>query len=701
MKQFIIVILLGAALFAGAMWQFEMLDFNVYPPPPPIGDTQGKTTELAKLGGDLYTPDPKVEIPASPRRIADPIILYGVMNPVEQEEVASQVNGRVLFLGDQVEESAVLAAGSAAFLAEPYYFANVFAGRERFVMFYRRVYEGETIAQGQMLAMIEPGEALGGVLEEIAKIRAAHADHDAALAGEAEGRLRKITADNLFATKSIQREEHGMAVLTYRKLINEAISKEQAIKLAEIKKDQADIRLRAYEIRPTLPYKQSTIKTVVRQRGSVVKQGDTVVVVQNLSRLQAEALVEEQYFVHLKEKQKHGITATIEPTVLDKPLHEYPGHALDVTSVAVAKDMKIVSGSEDRSVCVWSQDQIAPLRKLEHDDAVRVVACTPVACAKNLCLVGCANGSIYLWDLAKDAAAPIEFKKEAHGPEAAITSLAFSPDGRFFASGASDGSIKMWSTWMMKKKEKAEDVDEIVYALEHYAFVPTNGVEHCHDDAVTSLHFTPQCRLISAGRDKTLRVWILKEKGAALDKKVIRDRVGNVPQLGVDRDGKWMLFDQGRTLKLYSVETHSFTHTLSTAANATPFDTLALFSPDSSLILTAGAPEGRLQLWRTPDGATRGFEVRQFATRERLPVTCAAFSPDAGKNSFAVSASGTKVYQWSIPTATEVAGNQLKDVRMTLFNQNLDATRNGRVGFEILNADGRFEAGRPVTIVID
>ena len=46
---------------------------------------------------------------------------------------------------------------------------------------------------------------------------------------------------------------------------------------------------------------------------------------------------------------------------------------------------------------------------------------------------------------------------------------------------------------------------------------------------------------------------------------------------------------------------------------------------------TAGAQEGRLQLWRAPEGNSRAFEVRQFGTAQRQPVSCAAFSSEAGK----------------------------------------------------------------------
>jgi WD40 repeat protein len=698
MGRIFLVTSLGIVLFLAAIWQLGLLEPSAQPRDPAGPD---KVADPATLGKDLYEVAGFPPIPEPKLGVTDPIVLYGVMTAIEQEDVGSQVPGRILFIGEQVDESAVLAAGSAAFLAEPYYYATVYAG-EDFVKFYRRLYEGQTVKKNQMVALIEPAKALGEVLVKKAKVEYAFAERDAAIAGEKEGSIRYVRAKRLHDRNALSAEELGSAELTWKKLESERKTKEKSVNIAEIEERQADIELRLHAIRPVMPFENSSIKSILRQRGAAVKPGDPVLVVHNLDRLQVEALIEEQYYSHLKKLEKKAsdkkkqITATIEPTILEKPF-ELPGHDKDVNSVAISRDLKIVSGGEDKKVCVWLNGGKRPLKNLEHEDAVKVVACAPAPADKNnsdalnLCLAGCANGDIYLWDLDAERDEPLKIipAKDAHGENNSITSLAFSPDGKYFASGGSDGSIRLWS---------ADGTDK-------YPFTPEHGVKQCHEDAVTSLHFTKQCRLISAGRDKTLRVWFLKEKGAFPDRKAIHDRIGNVPQLGVSHDGKWMLFDQGSTLKLISVESRTLTNTLKVPVNSTPFETLAVFSPDDKLILTAGAPEGRLQLWSTPDTDGRAYEVRQFATKERQPVSCAAFSPDAGndrEDSFAVSASGHLIYVWPIPTKQQVEKHRIKDVEMTLKTHSLDpSTRQSRVGFEVANPGGLFEAGRPATIVID
>jgi WD40 repeat protein len=712
MKQFILVIMVSSALCFGTAYSLGLLEND---PDAPVSPTVSVGTEKPvpqeKLGEFLYTPAAFPKIEYGNRGTADHIVLVGAMNPIDQEQVASQVPGQILFIGEEVESSAVHVAGSAAFIAEPYYPSVVRTGGQQvFAKFYRRLYEGEQIRHNQMVAMIEPAKPLAEVLGKIVKMNGAEAEYEASIAGEKEGKIRFDTAEKLFRNNNINRDDYGSALLTYIKLKAERVGKEQAVKFAEIDKQISETDLRMFEIRPTMPTSRATIKSIVRARGEVVKPGDPVMLVQNNERLQAEALIEEQYYMRLRnkmdlsarDKNKATVLATIEPTIIEGSTHEIPAHALDITCVAVSKKMQIVSGSEDRTVSVWSHD-LKPLRKLEHDEAVKVVACTLPAAERNLCLVGCTNGSLYLWDLDNDDEKSLKHKPNAHGNDTtAITSVAFSQDGKLVATGGVDGSIRLWSV-------QAEGDD---YLKELYAFIPANGVaqNQAHDDAITALHFTPQSRLVSASKDKSVRVWQLKEKGAVLDRKPLLHRQGDVQQLGISQDGKWMLFDQGRTLKIVSIEKHLHTHTLSVPANATPFETLALFSPDSRLMLTAGAPEGRLQLWRTPDGTSRGFEVRQFATRERLPVTCAAFSPNAEKadaSAFAVSASGARLYVWAIPSEKEVNEHRLEDVPMTLISQSIDpTTRLTRIGFGIANPtserypNGRFEAGRPVTIVI-
>jgi WD40 repeat protein len=133
---------------------------------------------------------------------------------------------------------------------------------------------------------------------------------------------------------------------------------------------------------------------------------------------------------------------------------------------------------------------------------------------------------------------------------------------------------------------------------------------------------------------------------------------------------------------------------------AANFSTFALFSPDGRLILTTGALDGRMQLWKAPTVANRrGHEVRQWVS-SGATFTCAAFAPDG---SFAVS--GTKdrqVLVWSLPSREEIDRQITAEV--SLVDQAVESGGNQvRVWAEFDNpkGEGRLRPGTPVTLVIN
>jgi len=683
MGRFLLTLVVGLALFLGVAWWFDLF---VHAPDGNGANKADKDAKLdAQLGVALYAgqalppeppfhPDPKS---------ADPITIASHWVALDKTELACQVDGQILFIGQQIPDDLLALAGVAPFAADPFLYARVNQGGSDLTIIYRRLRENEMVDKHEMLAVLDPAKAMNEVAIKQAKIAVAEEDYKGSYKTFLEAENRFQTARKLFERNPplIGFEEYSEKKLARDKFETEGAAKKAAIVVSRAEADTAQIILKQHYIRN--PIDRAFLKSIYHNRGDSVKNQDPILQLYSTDRLQAEGFVEVQY----RDRLREGMPVIIEPTVEDGPFRTLSGHRGEVNGVAVSKDSGLfVSVSDDRTACVWVKEMPAPKWVLQHSDPVRSVACTPPLSKQNWCVTGCSNGSIHVWDLDNPGTPPMKPIQDAHRD--AVTALAFSPDGAYFASGSADNMIHIWKTGEEKP----------LYAIE----------DHGPAGPVTSLAFTPQARLVAASRDNSLRVWELREKGAKIVGEPIGGRSGNVNQLGVSQDGRWMLFDQGKTLQLLSVQDGKTVSILQNIAGGTSFETLALFSPDGTLMLTAGAAEGRLQVWRTPTSYTRGYEVRQLVSEDKSAVTCAAFAPDAGLAaagiaSLAITGSKDgKVYLWAVPGKQAVENHRIRNATLTMVGRSVEGgTNRVRVGVQVRNPDGRFMDGRPATIVIE
>lgn len=712
MGRFLAILILGLAMFGYAAYHFEL-----FAPTDSYRTRDGLPKKGApkEVGELLYAVQelPPVDPPVATDRSVNPLLISGTLQVVDKQEISPQVDGQILYVGEEIPLGALALAGVAPFLLEPCNIAKIkyqiaetikysdkiqFVDRE-YSRIYRRPLRGQMVSMDQSLAVLNPIKALGEIRAKFSKVESADAEVRAAVATANEAKNNYERSIKLFRDKALAEYELQIAKLTWIRHLEEAVGKEQAVKSAKVELEQAQLYLTQHEVRNQLGVKHAIIKEIFRERGESVKPQDKIMELQSLDRFMAEGHLDVNHY----QRVKVGMAVTIEPTQEESPLRVLKAHRAEITSIAFTKDddPRIVSASEDRTVLVWDRKQFGPVHFFAHEEPVRSVACSPRGAADNLILAGCADGTIHVWDLSQPDAparriAESETAKDAAHRDA-VTCLAFSPDGELFASGSADATIKLWNV----------KSGTLVYSFTH-----DTGATSPHQGTITSLYFTPQCRLVSAARDNTVRVWELHKEGVKMLGTPTAGRSGTVQQLGVSGDGRYMLFDQGKTLQLLSVDGGRTINTLSNPGNTILFDSVALFSPDSTLLLTAGAPEGRLQLWTRPTANSRGFEVRQLVTDERSTVTCAAFAPAAapmGPSAFA--ASGTKdgyVYLWPIPSKEEVQNHRIRDVPLSTVNPTLDvASRQIRIGVEVPNEfssrypNGRLLSNRPVTIVID
>jgi WD40 repeat protein len=623
---------------------------------------------------------PESAVPTSP---TEPIVLPDFsIHSLDVTNVPAKAEGQILFIGTSVDKKDVnkYPPGSVKSV-------TVFHGNKEEEYFYRRLKETDQVVEGQVLGMIDPAKAFDklAVAEanlEIAKEEAAAAE---SVRDTAQEELKRAKEGNRVRPPAVSSSELAIRTLEAEKAYREMLAKRSKIKAAQNEVYSAQTDASWYVIRNPLPG-VSVIKAIDRKAGDAAKNLDTILQLQNYSLLRAEGTAEVQHLGILQSRK--GAKVRVEPTYEEAPLRTLLGHHKEVTSVAVGRDAKgpvIISASLDKSVGIWDANGDGR-KSLAHPEAVRVVAAAPPVSVRNWFLSGCGDGSVRLWDLDNLNGPPVLLENNPHRD--AVTALAFSPDGKWFATGGADNLICLWST---------------ADARLVYRFDADHGVNNPPQGQITSLTFTPQCRLVAAGRDNALRVWELCVRGARPIRTVF-NRGGTVAQLGVSTDGKTMLFDQGKTLQVLSVTDDRLAGWIKKPSTATPFETLALFSPDGKLVLTAGATEGRLQLWSAPTPSARAFEVRVLASGDRSGTSCAAFSPKgvtfAGK-AFAVS--GTRdgqVFIWPLPTTDEIEQAPVSG-RLTMIDTALEpGARQARIGVEIENADNRLNPGKQATVVI-
>lgn len=358
---------------------------------------------------------------------------------------------------------------------------------------------------------------------------------------------------------------------------------------------------------------------------------------------------------------------TASPDTL-KPGKEYLGHTDAVTDLALTADGKtLVTGSDDRTVRVWSVEKATQLRLFQgHMAGVTAVAVR--ADGRQAASAG-DDGSIRLWDLS-----PADDHRALAGAAGPVWAVAVSADGKLVASAGADKAVRLYDAETGSAAGELKGHGAAVTAL---AFLPDGKLASAggdrvvklwdaaakavakelsgHDLPVLALAADPEGKLlVSAAADRTARgwdpvagkaLWSWTAKSAVC---AVAVRVGSKHVAAGAADGNLTILDvsTGEPKELWTGNGH-------TAGVAS-----VAYAPDGALLATAGG-DGALQLW-TLDEAGKPAPGHRFDGQPRAdkggfsPLSAVAFTPDG--RFVAATGADAVIRVFDVQTKAEVRG---------------------------------------------
>ena len=239
---------------------------------------------------------------------------------------------------------------------------------------------------------------------------------------------------------------------------------------------------------------------------------------------------------------------------------------------------------------------LEPTTLQKHHSPVPSVAFSPDGA---LLASGSQDGTVRVWQVADDqrfGQAPLHTLKVSTGGQEAGYShdVAFSPDGTVLAFGLPDGSVRLWQM----------SDGALLHTLEGQS------------GKVCSLAFSPNGRVLAAGTwDGPINLWRATD-GTLL--RTMEGHTGGVVSMVFSPDGTTLASTSldGPT-KLWDTTNATLIHELETPAAS------IAFSPDGSMLATAGAADDQRRLWSTDD-----WKPTQKLESARGGMGNVDFSPD-------------------------------------------------------------------------